>query len=143
MAWASKTRHDPDTSWQTEVLGGFGSEEIIKDLKELLALIYQELPETTEVIVAQNIPVREGFHANWDPSKPLINDILTEYNAGIPGVVDEFRLAGKHVSYVDLWNTVQSTDEYDELGMQPNLVASERIAQVWYEKIMEIVEQQE
>jgi len=130
----------------TEAVYEYPPNDILEDLKGLLTRIYQELPETTEVIVAQNIPVRDNLHVGsefFDPSKPLINDILVEYNAGIPAVVDEFRAAGKHVSYVDLRNTVQSTDEFDELGLQPNLVASERIAQVWFDKIMEILNQQE
>jgi len=50
---------------------------------------------------------------------------------------------GKHVSLVDMRNTVQSPDEYDEMGAHPNPVAAERMAQVWYEKIMEIVGQRE
>lgn len=115
---------------------------MIENLEKLLTRIYQELPETTEVIVAQVIPTREGTHIDWDPSMPLTNDILAEYNAGIPVVVEEFRAGGKHVSLVDMWRTVQSSDEFDEMGLHPNLVASERMAQVWFEKIMEIVEEQ-
>ena len=104
--------------------------------------IYQELPETTEVIVPLLAPTREGVHiAYWDPSKPLANDLLPVYNAGVPGVVEEFRAQGKHVSLVDMRNTVQSPDEYDEMGIHPNLVAAERMAQVWFEKIMEILGQ--
>jgi len=116
---------------------------IISSLKKLLTRIYQILPETTEVIVAQVIPAREEFHVALDPSQPLINDILAEYNAGIPSVVEQFRGEGKHVSLVDMRNTVQSPDEYDEMGAHPNPVAAERMAQVWYEKIMEIVGQRE
>jgi len=115
--------------------------EMIANLEALLTRIYQELPETTEVIVAQVIPTKEGTHVDWDPSKPLVNDILAEYNAGIPAVVEEFHTEGKHISLVNMWNAVISPDEYDEFGLHPNPVAAERIAQIWYEKIMEILEQ--
>jgi lysophospholipase L1-like esterase len=126
-----------------DVFLGAPPQEVIENLKGLLTRIYQILPETTEVIVPQIFTGREGIHIQYDdPSQPLFSDLLTEYNAGIPAVVEQFRAEGKHVSLVDMRNAVQSTDEYDEGGGYPNVVASERMAQVWFEKIMEILGQQ-
>ena len=115
---------------------------IVKSLEKLLERIYEKVPETTEVIVAQVTPTRQGVHAWDDESLPLRNDILAEYNAGIPAVVEKIRAEGKHVSYVNMWNVFHSADEYDEAGFHPNPVALERMAQVWFEKIMEILAQQ-
>jgi len=126
---------------EMEFFEGTPPEEIIDSLRGLLTSIYQKLPESTEVIVAQSYPAREDIHVYWDQNLPLINDFVAGYNALIPGVAEEFRAAGKHVSYVDLQNTIQSPDEYNESGGVPNLVASERIAEVWFEKIMEILGQ--
>jgi lysophospholipase L1-like esterase len=112
-------------------------------LRNLLTHIYQILPETTEVIVAQVIPAREDSHVNFDPSKPLVNDTLKEYNAGIPAIVEEFRAMGNHISLVDMRDAIQSADDYDEMGRHLTAVASERMAQVWFEKIKEILGQQE
>lgn len=116
---------------------------MLESLEKLLRNIFERVPETTEVIVAQNPRVRQGEYPLAVPSNIQVNDILAVYNVGIPELVEKLRAEGKHVSYVNLWNTIQSTDELDELGMQPNLAASERIAQAWFEKIMEIIEQQE
>ncbi len=113
----------------------------IDSLRQLLTHIYQELPETTAVIVAQISPVRDVVHVNFDPAQPMLNDHIADYNARIPGLVEEFRAKGKHVSSVDLQNTIQSTDEFDQDGGHPNPVASERMAQAWFEKIMEILGQ--
>jgi lysophospholipase L1-like esterase len=115
---------------------------MLTSLRALLTQIYQESPATTEVILALVIPAREGTRVDLDPSMPMANEILAEYNAGIPAVVDEFRAMGKHVSLVDMWNTVQSPQEYDQMGLHPNPVAAERMAQVWFEKIIEILEGQ-
>jgi lysophospholipase L1-like esterase len=118
-------------------------EVVLENLRGLLKHIYQVLPETTEVIIAQGSPAREEIHIAYDdPTKPLFNDLLKEYYTGIPGVVEEFRAEGKHVSSVDLWNTIQSPDEIPESGGGANLVAFERMAQIWFEKIMEILAQQ-
>ena len=121
--------------------GGIPANASLAALRFILTHIYQRSPESTEVILAQVIPAREDSHVNFDPSKPLVNDVLTEYNAGIPAVVEEFRAMGKHVSLVDMREAIQSIDDYDEMGRHPNVVASERMAQVWFEKIMEIVGQ--
>jgi hypothetical protein len=114
---------------------------MIINLEKLLNRIYQITPKTTEVVVAQVIPTKAGVHVGLDETQPLVNDILTEYNAGIPDLVAEFSAKGMHVSLVDMRNTVQSMDEYDEIGLHPNPVASERMADVWFEKIMEILGQ--
>lgn len=122
-------------------VGGDSPEMMIANLKRFLFRIYRMVPETTEVILAQVIPVREDVHVKWDASQPLANEVLTEYNAAIPEIAEEFRAAGKHVSWVDMQGVVQSPEEYDEQGLHPNPVAHERMAQVWFEKIMEILGQ--
>ena len=125
-----------------EILFEDPPEVVLENLRGLLTRIYQELPETTEVIVAQTPTGREDLHILSEPYEPLFAPRWAEFNAAIPGLVGEFRADGKHVSYVDMMNTVQSPDEYDEFGLAPNPVAAERMAQIWFEKIMEILTQQ-
>lgn len=90
-----------------------------------MSRIYEKMPETTEVIVAQVTPTRKGIYPLIIPSNTLVNDILAEYNARIPEVVDKFRADGKHVSYVDMWGVFQSDSEFDEVGLHPNPTAAE------------------
>jgi lysophospholipase L1-like esterase len=115
---------------------------MVADLNQLLKHIYDKLPATTEVIVAQVIPARKDVYRDTkDTSRVLLNDFLAPYNAKIPGVVDEIRASGKHVSYVNMSGVIQSDTDFDGMGLHPNKVASERMADVWLGKIVEILEQ--
>jgi len=108
-------------------------EVMIADLHALVEHIYEVLPETTELIIAQVL-------RTTDVRK---NERLTAYNAAIPALVDEFRALGKHVSYVDMSGVIQSNAELDSGfgGVHPNAVAAERMAEVWSGKIVEILGQ--
>lgn len=123
----------------TDALRGDSPQVIVANLKSLINSIYQALPGTTEVIVAQVVPTSEGVHVEWDDARPLVNDALTEYNKAIPGLVEEFRKAGKYISVVDMRNITKSSDEYDYLGVHPNAAVYERMAQIWFDKIIEIL----
>jgi lysophospholipase L1-like esterase len=110
---------------------GRAPEEMVQSLLELLQHIYEKVPATTEVIVAQIIPARQSW----------MKSVITPYNELIPGVVDELVAEGKHVSYVDMTGVILSDSDLDRFGHHPNAVASERMAQVWYAKILDIIGQ--
>lgn len=117
-------------------------EEMAASLQNLLEHIYEKLPETTEVIVAQNIPAAKNAYPLIIPSNTLMNDIITPYNLKIPGVVDTLRAEKKHVSYVDMTGTIHSDSDLDVMmGLHPNAEASERMADVWLAKILEVIGQ--
>lgn len=104
-------------------------EEMVKNLQALLEHIYDKLPDTTEVIVAQIIPARQ----TW------INETISQYNLLLLSVVDNFREEQKHVSYVDMTSAIHSDSDLDNMfGQHPTVEASERMAQIWYGKILEV-----
>jgi lysophospholipase L1-like esterase len=111
--------------------------KMVADLNQLLKHIYDTLPATTEIIVAQVTPARKDVQS----SKALLNELLAPYNAKIPGIVDELRASGKHVSYVNMSGVIQSDADFDDMGLHPNKAASERMADVWLGKIVEVLEQ--
>ena len=49
-------------------------------------------------------------------------------------------MSGKHVSYVSMSNVIRSNADYDAFGIHPNKIASERMADAWLGKIIEILE---
>jgi hypothetical protein len=70
-----------------------------------------------------------------------MNRVIIPYNQLIPGVVDKLVAEGKHVSYVDMTGVIRSDSDLDTFGVHPNLEASERMAQVWYAKILDLIGQ--
>jgi len=113
-------------------------DKIAADLSQLLEHIYDQLPETTYVIVAQVIPLNSELREGFVKLSTLGNELLAQYNAKIPAVVDQFHKEGKNVFYVDMWGAVQSdSDLYD--GVHPIPAALERMADIWFNKIVEIL----
>ncbi len=110
-------------------------DQMVMDLIQLIEHIYEKLPMTTEVIVAQLIPVADY------PSNKLLNETITLYNYKIPQVVSNLRMSGKQVSYVTMSNIIQSNADFDRWGIHPNKTASERMADVWLGRIIELLEQ--
>ena len=113
-------------------------EKMAEDLTMLLTHIYEKVPATTAVIVAQ-LTLLENSEDK--PAYAAQNEKIIAYNALIPGIVTTFQEAGKQVSYVDMIGTIHSNDEYDGLGVHPNKVAAARMADVWLSGIMEILKQ--
>jgi lysophospholipase L1-like esterase len=117
-------------------------EEMATRLQSLLEHIYDKLPGTTEIIVAQIIRASTTALPYFAKSNILMNDIITPYNQTIPGVVEKLRAENKHVSFVDMTGVIHSDSEVDVmLGLHPNAVASERMADVWLAKILEVIGQ--
>jgi lysophospholipase L1-like esterase len=121
MGWA----HEPD--------------RMIADLRTLLQHIYTHLPKSTHVIVAQVIPVKSGLRYYYVALPEPGSDTLAEYNALIPGLVAEFQTANYEVSYVNMWETIQSDADLDYAGLHPNLEAAARMSDVWLNEIKAIV----
>ncbi len=115
--------------------------DIAASLKTLLDDIYKKVPATTEVVVALNMRTRTGTFPLYIDSHNLMNTILDDYNKLIPGVVKSLQDENKHVSLVDMTGAIHSDSEFDELGVHPNPAASERMADVWLAKILEIIGQ--
>jgi len=119
---------------------GHAPDKIAADLRKLLEHIYNQLPKTTYVVVAQIIPMWSQAQEVWVKLPTLANNIIDPYNAKIPGVVDQFRAEGKNVLYVDMSGVIRSdSDLYD--GITPIPAAYERMADVWFNKIVEILTQ--
>lgn len=106
-------------------------EDMANDLQNLLEHIYAKVPDTTEVIVAQIIPARQGW----------MNDIIIPYNELVGVVVEMMISEGKHVSIVEMTGVIQSETDLDGFGHHPNVIASERMARVWFAKILELIGQ--
>ena len=116
-------------------------DSMASDLSLLLDHIYGILPETTYVIVAQITPVNSGLQAGYVMLHTLANNIIAQYNAGIPELVNQFHASGKNISYVDMSVAIRSdSDLYD--GIHPDRDAQERIADIWLSKITEILKGQ-
>ena len=115
-------------------------DEMIADLRLLLEHIYAHLPESTHVIVAQVMPVRSDVRKGYVVLPEPGNDTLAEYNALIPDVILEFQDLGYKISYVDMWGVVQSDAEFDSFGINPRVPVYERMAEVWFAQIVEILE---
>ncbi len=117
-------------------------EDMATSLQALLEHIYDKLPDTTEIIVAQIIRASTAALPLFVTSNTLLNDIIAPYNQKIPGVVEKLRAENKHVSYVDMTGVIHSDSELDVMvGLHPNPEASERMADVWFAKILEVIGQ--
>ena len=117
-------------------------DEMAASLQTLLEHIYAKVPATTEVIVAQITPAKKEYLTAFVESGTLLNDIITPYNEKIPGIVEKLQAEKKHVSFVDMNGTIHSDTELDAgWGVHPNPEASERMADVWLAKILEVIGQ--
>jgi lysophospholipase L1-like esterase len=117
-------------------------DEMAASLQTLLEHIYAKVPATTEVIVAQIIPATKEALPLFVESSTLMNDIITPYNELIPGVVEKLQAQKKHVTLVNMTKAIHSDSELDALmGLHPNPEASERMADVWLAKILEVIGQ--
>lgn len=112
---------------------------VATDLSVLLKHIYEILPKKTYVIVAQIISAKSKSRQGYVPLPAEANELIADYNAKIPGVVDQFNKEGMNVSYVDMGSVINSDADLDYLGLHPNATASERMAVVWFDKIKEIL----
>lgn len=69
------------------------------------------------------------------------SDTLAEYNALIPDLVAEFQNADYEVSYVNMWETIESDADFDVMGLHPNLEAAARMSDVWLNEIEAIADE--
>jgi lysophospholipase L1-like esterase len=116
-------------------------EEMAQALQKLLEDIYQKLPASTEVIVAQILPAKKLTMPLFSDSTLSLNEIIAPYNQRIPGVVKALRAEGKHVSSVDMSKAIQSDSDLDALGIHPNPAAAERMAGIWFAQILRVIGQ--
>lgn len=115
-------------------------EKMIADLRELLEHIYAKLPKSTHVIVAQLIPVNSQLRQFYVALATTGNEILARFNALIPALVTELQSTGYSVDYVDMSRAIQSDADFDYIGVHPDVGASERMADIWLAKILEILQ---
>jgi lysophospholipase L1-like esterase len=113
-------------------------EEMAEELNQLIEQIYAKVPDKTNVLVAQILPVKSDMKVPFGLSDQLVNDRIEPFNAQIPGIADKFRAEGKNVYAVDMSEAIQSDEDFYD-GLHPNPVALERMAGIWKEKIVEIL----
>ena len=126
----------------TDALVAHTPDEMATKLTTLLDHIYDVLPQTTEVIVAQIITTRQDVTSDSTGSTVFTRDIIASFNAKIPEVVDKFIVDGRHVSYVDLSTVIESDSDFDALGLHPIPTAAERMADIWLDGVLEVLGQQ-
>jgi lysophospholipase L1-like esterase len=117
------------------ILLHIGTNDIIQDhslntapdrLSNLINQITTTLPTAT-VIVAQIIPLRD----------PVLNAKVVKYNSAIPVVVQHMAAQDKHVTYVDMYHVVPSSDLPDRI--HPNNSGYTLMAGVWYQALKSIL----
>ncbi len=114
-------------------------DEMIARLNALLNHVYRTMPKTTEVVVARIIPARNDVYPYLKPSTVPLNKIIASYNEKIPGLARRFQRKGYHVSVVDMSGVIRSDSDFDRAGLHPKAAASERMAEVWAAKILELL----
>jgi hypothetical protein len=113
-------------------------EEMATTLTTLLTSIYAKVPKTTAVIVAQIIPAKSDTIPPLAGGDVKMNVFISGYDDKIPGIVDEFHASGHNVYLVDMRPAVQSDDEFTHYGVYVSAAVYERMAKIWYGKLVEI-----
>lgn len=105
------------------------NESTVNELKEIIRILREDNPEVT-VLLAKLIPVKH------DPGNA---DVVESLNEAIPQVVADMHTEQSPVILVDHFNGFDAEeDTYD--GVHPNESGETRMAQRWFEAIMDVVE---
>ncbi len=124
-----------------DVLWNHTPDQIEADLSQLVKHIYAKLPKTTSVIIAQIIPTASGITSFYVDLSAPATTIIAQYNARISGAIDQLRKEGMNISYVDMSGTVQKDNDLASDGIHPISTTYERMANIWFDKITEILTQ--
>ena len=106
---------------------GYSPEIALKRLNILIDQITSTDPAAI-LLVAQITPQVD----------PIINARIVKYNAAIPSLVSLKARQGKHIAYVDMYDTVPLRDVSDRI--HPNNAGYILMAQVWYKALIPIIE---
>ena len=93
------------------------------DLQTLLNKIFTNAPSAL-VVVAQIIPLGYGT-----------NSVIKAYNQSIPGLVQTFATAGKHITTVDMYTGFNTSTMLGSDSIHPNTSGYTFMAQHWYSVI--------
>lgn len=91
-------------------------------LETLITDIYSFLPNVA-VHVASLAP----------RSDTTMNNRVLNFNAALPGIVNDFAGDGKNIHYVDMYSALTTSDLYD--GLHPNPGGYAKMANTWYGSI--------
>lgn len=116
------------------------TERMTADLTALLAEIYAVAPEA-QVIVAQVFSYQEWMSALLGGSDPPgINKSIVPYNEAIPNIVEEMRARGQNACCVDMSGVAPDDGDFGgQYDIFPQAPVYERMARIWADKIVELV----
>jgi GDSL-like Lipase/Acylhydrolase family len=103
--------------------GQFTATQMTSDLQGLLNKLFTNAPSAL-VVVAQIIPLGYGT-----------NSVIKAYNQSIPGLVQTFAAAGKHVMTVDMYTGFNTSTMLGSDSIHPNTTGYTFMADHWYSAI--------
>lgn len=101
----------------------FSATQMTSDLQGLLNKLFTNAPNAL-VVVAQIIPLGYGT-----------NSVIKAYNQSIPGLVQTFAAAGKHVTTVDMYTGFNTSTMLGSDSIHPNTSGYTFMADHWYSVI--------
>jgi lysophospholipase L1-like esterase len=101
----------------------YSATQMTSDLQTLLNKIFTNAPNAL-VVVAQIIPLGYGT-----------NSVIKAYNQSIPGVVQTFAAAGKHITTVDMYTGFNTSTMLGSDSIHPNTTGYTFMADHWYSVI--------
>jgi lysophospholipase L1-like esterase len=103
--------------------GQFSATQMTSDLQGLLNKLFTNAPNAL-VVVAQIIPLGYGT-----------NSVIKAYNQSIPGLVQTFAAAGKHIATVDMYTGFNTSTMLGSDSIHPNTSGYTFMASHWYSAI--------
>jgi lysophospholipase L1-like esterase len=103
--------------------GQYPATQMTSDLQGLLNKIFSNAPNAL-VVVAQIIPLGYGT-----------NSVIKAYNQSIPGLVQTFAAAGKHITTVDMYTGFNTSTMLGSDSIHPNTSGYTFMSQHWYSVI--------
>lgn len=107
--------------------------QMSSELSDLIDKINWQLPDA-QVLVASIPPINPNGQPNSRVQKAL------DFNAVIPDIVDDKVAVGKEVKFVDMTSLTVNDISLppDDNGLHPTLAGYSKIADLWYDKLLDI-----
>lgn len=121
------------------LFGEVSGASLLGKLRNLIDQITQIAPQT-KLLVASIPPVYSDFDrfATADQRTRQMQ-ALTDYNNGMPSLVQEFATAGKQVHFVDMRSLTLSdlAPRTDDNGLHPSMAGYDKIGTLWYDALLD------